>query len=57
MVVGDKHKSHYVGEWYRPMLVHIKYIENNASVYMNGEEVISFDFNETDLDFATEFDE
>ena len=57
LVIGDKHKSHYVGEWYRPMLIHIKYIENNASVYLNGEEVISFDFIETDLDFATEFDE
>lgn len=33
-------KSYYVGKWYRPMLVHFKYNQNYASLYINGEEVI-----------------
>ena len=34
--------SHYLGESFRPMLIHIRLTENNASVLVNGEEVISF---------------
>lgn len=55
LVIGNKHQSHYVGEWFRPMLIHIKYIENNATVFVNGEEVISENFVESDLNFPEEF--
>jgi hypothetical protein len=45
LVVGDKFASHFVGEWTRPMLIHIRLIRNSVSVLLNGEEVISFDIN------------
>jgi hypothetical protein len=53
--IGNKFKSHYVGKWYRPMLIHIRYIEKNVTVLVNGEEVISISFVESDLDFPLEF--
>lgn len=40
--IGDNFKSHFVGEWFRPMLIHIRVIENSASLLVNGEEVLSF---------------
>lgn len=41
--IGDIVGSHYVGEWGRPMLLHIRLSGNTASVLINGEEVISID--------------
>jgi hypothetical protein len=55
-VIGGKYSSHYVGEWYRPMLIHIRYIQNNLSVLLNGEQVINIPFIENDLAVPTEFD-
>ena len=40
--VGNKFKSHFVGEWFRPMLIQIRLIEDSASLLVNGEEVLSF---------------
>jgi hypothetical protein len=42
LVINDQFKSHFIGEWYRPMLIHIRLIKNSISVLLNGEEVISF---------------
>lgn len=36
--------SYFVGEWTRPMLIHIRIANNNASLLINGEEVIKLDF-------------
>ncbi len=44
--IGDQIASHYVGEWYRPMIFNINIIPNNISVILNGELVISLDINE-----------
>jgi hypothetical protein len=41
LVIGKTFASHFVGEWFRPMLIHIRIIRNNATVLVNGEEVIS----------------
>jgi hypothetical protein len=41
LVVGDNFGSHFVGEWTRPMLIHIRLIRNSVTVLINGEEVIS----------------
>jgi len=41
LVIGDTFSSHFVGEWYRPMLINIRLIRNSATVFINGEEVIS----------------
>jgi hypothetical protein len=35
--IGNHSKAHFVGEWYRPMLVHIVYGENEISLLVNGE--------------------
>jgi hypothetical protein len=42
LVIGNRFSSHFVGEWFRPMLIHIRLIRNSASLLLNGEEVISF---------------
>jgi hypothetical protein len=42
LVIGDTFKSHFVGEWYRPMLIQIRLIKDSVSLMMNGEEVLSF---------------
>jgi hypothetical protein len=41
-VLGGEFGSHFVGEWFRPMLIHIRIIRNSVSILLNGEEVISF---------------
>lgn len=47
--IGSNSGSYYVGEWTRPMLVHIRISENYASVLVNGEEVISLNYITSDL--------
>ena len=47
LVIGNKFASHFVGEWFRPMLVHIRLIRNSATVLINGDEVITLNI-ETD---------
>lgn len=49
--IGDAVGSHYVGEWVRPMLVHIIYSENTSKLYINGEEVISLNFLTSNINF------
>ena len=44
LVIGNSFASHFVGEWYRPMLVHIRIIKDSATLLINGEEVISLTF-------------
>jgi len=48
-VIGKQFGSHFVGEWYRPMLIHIRVIRNNTTVLVNGEEVISLNIATDDL--------
>lgn len=55
-VIGGQYSSHYVGEWYRPMLIHIRYIQNNLSVLLNGEQIINIPFIENNLVLPDEFD-
>lgn len=49
--IGNESASHYVGEWTRPMLVHILYLDNSSKLYINGEEVLSLSYKTSDLDF------
>jgi hypothetical protein len=55
LVIGSNFSSHYVGEWNRPMLLDIRFIKNNASVLLNGEEIISITLDETSISFPSEF--
>lgn len=44
--------SHYVGEWYRPMLIDIRYVKNSLSILLNGDLVINLEIINEDLDFS-----
>jgi hypothetical protein len=54
--IGENYGSHYVGEWTRPMLVHIRIGEDNASLLINGEEVISLKYLTSLLSFPVSLD-
>lgn len=56
LVIGDNFKSHFVGKWGRPMLIHINLDKNGAQLLINGEEVISmsFDISTVDLPLITD---
>jgi hypothetical protein len=57
LVIGTEFASHFVGEWFRPMLVHVRIIRNNATVLLNGEEVINLPINTDTLNLPDIFDE
>jgi hypothetical protein len=42
--IGNSFRSHFVGEWYRPMLIDIRITKDSASLLINGEEVIALSF-------------
>ncbi len=44
--------SHFVGEWGRPMLIHIRLSKNTASLLVNGQNVGSVNFNSEDIIFS-----
>jgi hypothetical protein len=51
--IGNNSGSYYVGEWTRPMLVHIRTSENYGSLLINGEEVISLNYLSSELSFSS----
>jgi hypothetical protein len=55
LVIGNNFVSHYVGEWFRPMLVHIRLIKDSATLLVNGEEVGQLSFITKDLTLPEEF--
>jgi len=55
--IGKNYSSHYVGEWTRPMLIHIRITNNSASLLINGEQVISLNFITDGLSFPEKYDE
>jgi hypothetical protein len=57
LVIGNEFSSHFVSEWFRPMLIHIRLIKNSASLLINGEEVLSLSFNTSDLILPDELDD
>lgn len=57
LVIGNKFKSHHIGEWYRPMLLQIRLSSSNASLLINGEQVVSIDIDMSSIELPSEFDE
>jgi hypothetical protein len=47
--IGDSFRSHFVGEWYRPMLIDVRIIKDSASLLINGEEVLSLSFSTSSI--------
>lgn len=50
--VGDKTCSHFVGEWFKPMLVDISISSTSASIMINGERVSSMDLSKSLVVYA-----
>ena len=57
LVIGSKFVSHYVGEWFRPMLIQIRLIRNAATLIINGEEVASLIIETDSLVLPEEYNE
>lgn len=49
--IGKNKKAYFIGKWFRPMLVDIKYSQTLATVLINGEEVISMDIDQDYVNF------
>jgi len=51
--VGNNSGAYYIGEWTRPMLIHIRFSESTSSLLINGEEVISLNYIGSSLEFPS----
>lgn len=56
LVIGNQYRSHFVGEWFRPMLIQIRYIEDSISLVVNGEQIFNISFDDSTISFPNEFD-
>jgi len=52
--VGDSVGAHPITEWYRPMLLDFKVLENSASLLINGEQVIDITYSTKDIALPSE---
>ena len=55
--IGPYFRSYYVGKWYRPMLIHFKYSPTEASLLINGDQVINMPIDTNNIIFAAQEDE
>jgi hypothetical protein len=55
--IGNSVASHFVGDWFRPMLIHIRLVGDSAILILNGEEVISLDIDQTTIELPSEFNQ
>lgn len=49
--IGQYIKSYFVGKWYRPMLIDIRYTPTIVSLLINGDLVFSIDVDQEELNF------
>jgi hypothetical protein len=49
--VGKYTKSYFVGKWYRPMLIDIRYTQTIVSLLVNGDVVFSLDIDPSEISF------
>ena len=42
--LNSQYKTYYIGEWTRPMLIHLRFGKSTISLLINGQEVISLDY-------------
>jgi hypothetical protein len=54
LVIDGNYKSHFINEWFRPMLAHIRVAENSVSLMINGEEVFSFNIDTKNISLPQE---
>ena len=53
--IGKSVGAHFVGNWFRPMLIHIRVLDGSAVLLLNGEEVINLNVNQETTTFPNEF--
>jgi hypothetical protein len=56
LLIGNEFGSHPVSEWYRPMLIHVITNDNDATLYVNGESVVTIPFNREQVILPNEND-
>lgn len=49
LAIGSSFQSHFIGDWFRPMLLSLRLGINYATLLINGQEVISIEFSTEDL--------
>jgi hypothetical protein len=50
--IADNTCSHFIGEWFKPMLVDITISTTSASIMINGERVSSMDLSKASIEYA-----
>ena len=55
--VGNNIISHPVGEWHRPMLIHLEFDNGKMAMYINGELIKSIRINLDELTLPERYDE
>lgn len=53
--IGENIGSYFVGDWYRPMLLHFAVSENSATLMLNGEQIISLAYDTEAMILPEEF--
>lgn len=53
--IGNQTKSHFVGEWARPMLIHIVISDQEISMLVNGESVAKIAIDRSTLNLPEDF--
>lgn len=53
--IGNAVASHSIGEWYRPMLLDLRYSKDEASLLINGEQVISLSLSNATVSFPEKY--
>jgi hypothetical protein len=56
LAIGKEFGAHQISEWYRPMIVHVSLSLDTASLFINGERVISIPFNRNTVVLPSEDD-
>jgi hypothetical protein len=51
--VGNNVGSHFMGEWFRPILLNVCINNTSASMIVNGEQVVSFNLTESRPQYAS----
>lgn len=52
LVIGGVSESHFVGQWFRPILLDLKLGINYANLFINGEQVVSISFDTETIDMS-----
>jgi hypothetical protein len=53
--IGNAVASHSIGEWYRPMLLDLRYSKDEASLLINGEQIISLSLSNATVSFPEKY--